>query len=78
MICVYIRLSKEDAKEQIKREKISKSESVKNQKNILISWIKEYFHSQEYEIVDFFEDEMCIRDSLRAVQSSLIFSISSS
>lgn len=58
-ICVYIRLSREDignASRQ-KGEKQSKSESVKNQKSILSSWIEDYFEPGTYKIVDFYEDD---------------------
>ena len=59
-ICVYIRLSKEDARNslrQAEKEFPLKSESVKNQKSILVSWIQDYFPPGTYEIVDFFEDD---------------------
>lgn len=60
LICVYIRLSKEDTREaarQVKSEQQLKSESIKNQKSILTSWIEDYFEPGTYEIVGFFEDD---------------------
>lgn len=59
-ICIYIRLSREDSVDisrQAKRDRQIKSESVRNQKSILLSWVKEYFEPGSYEIVDFFEDD---------------------
>lgn len=60
LICVYIRLSKEDTRNisrQVKNEQQLKSESIKNQKSILTSWIEDYFEPGTYEIVGFFEDD---------------------
>ncbi len=59
-ICVYIRLSKEDTREISRQEKNElqiKSESIKNQKSILTTWIGEYFKAGTYDILDFFEDD---------------------
>lgn len=55
-LCVYIRLSKEDTK-KARSEPQLKSESIKNQKSILKSWIEDYFEPGTYEIVGVFEDD---------------------
>ena len=60
LICVYIRLSKEDARavsKQAANETQLRSESIKNQKSILTSWIEDYFEPGSYQIVGFFEDD---------------------
>ena len=60
-ICIYIRLSKEDSRNFGPGEKSDgkgrKSESVRNQKSILLSWIEEYFAPGTYEITGCFEDD---------------------
>ncbi len=60
LICVYVRLSREDTRKNLSKrehEQQMKSESIQNQKSILVSWIDAYFEAGSYEIVDFFEDD---------------------
>ncbi len=59
-LCIYIRLSREEIRREDPKmpgESRGKSESIKNQKSILLTWIEEYFPAGTYEIAGFFEDD---------------------
>ena len=65
-IGVYIRLSREDMKEEERRGRkrnlpqnvdTSASGSIIEQDKIMTEWIEEYFREEEYEVVDYFVDD---------------------
>lgn len=51
-ICIYVRLSKEEI-----RKNKTESESIINQKSILLSWIDQYFSTERHTVYGIFEDD---------------------
>ena len=54
-ICIYVRLSKEEI-----RKNKTESESIINQKSILLSWIDQYFSTERHTVYGIFEDAAVI------------------